>query len=120
MDKFEKADNNVKSIFDRLIKDIDCSIKKMFGYPAAFIKGNMFTGAFANRIFFRVRKEDQDSWKRKYSALRDFEPVKGRTMNEYLEIDGKEENFDIMSEIIVASQKYMESLPEKIGKKRKK
>jgi TfoX/Sxy family transcriptional regulator of competence genes len=122
MEKFEKSNEKVMNLLSSLIQGIDCESRKMFGYPVAFINGNMFTGTFADRLFFRIEKEEQKDWKNKYPGIKDFEPVKGRVMKEYLEISGDEKNMQIMKELVQVSHEYCISLPvkEKKAKPKKK
>jgi len=55
--------------------------RKMFGYPAAFVQGNMAAGVFQDRVFVRLSPADR-------AALPgggvDFEPMAGRPMRGYV------------------------------------
>ena len=56
--------------------------RKVFGYPAAFTNGQMFTGVFQDRMFLRLAPADLE----KFLALdgaAPFEPVRGRAMRGY-------------------------------------
>jgi len=54
--------------------------RKMFGYPAVFVHGNMAAGLFQDRVFARLADEDR-------AALPGggdyFEPMPGRPMRAY-------------------------------------
>jgi TfoX/Sxy family transcriptional regulator of competence genes len=52
--------------------------RKMFGYPAAFVNGNMFAGLHEDRFVLRLGEEHVAAAKR--AGARDFEPMAGRTM----------------------------------------
>ena len=54
----------------------------MFGYPAAFAGGNMFTGLFADQWFVRL----PDAARAELEALggTPFAPMPGRPMREYV------------------------------------
>jgi TfoX/Sxy family transcriptional regulator of competence genes len=56
--------------------------KKMFGYPAAFIGGNMFAGLFKDRMILRLAAEDRAEFTSRFGAT-NFEPMPGRPMKEY-------------------------------------
>jgi TfoX/Sxy family transcriptional regulator of competence genes len=60
-------------------------IKKMFGYPAAFVNGKMFAGLFGERMFLRLGEHDRASFELQEGA-RPFEPVRGRVMHEYVTV----------------------------------
>jgi TfoX/Sxy family transcriptional regulator of competence genes len=53
--------------------------RKMFGYPALFVGGNMATGLFADRWVVRLAKTDTESLLALPGAL-PFSPVPGRSM----------------------------------------
>ena len=110
MKKFEKSSADVIAMFSRITSKIDCERKKMFGYPVLFLNGNMFLGTFANRIFFRLRKERHTYWKERDSAIKDFEPIPGRKMKEYLEIECEERNIGLIEEITIESEEYVRTL----------
>jgi hypothetical protein len=54
--------------------------RKMFGYPPAFVNGNLCAGLFQDRVFARLADEDR-------AALPGggdyFEPMPGRPMKAY-------------------------------------
>jgi TfoX/Sxy family transcriptional regulator of competence genes len=56
--------------------------RKMFGYPSAFVNGNMFTGLFQDQMFVRVSPEDHAALEGRYGPL-PFEPMAGRPMRGY-------------------------------------
>ena len=110
MNRFEKSSTDVITMFSRITSKIDCERKKMFGYPVLFLNGNMFLGTFANRIFFRLRKERHAYWKDRNNGIKDFEPLLGRKMKEYLEIECEERNIDLMEEMKTESEEYVRTL----------
>jgi TfoX/Sxy family transcriptional regulator of competence genes len=55
----------------------------MFGYPCAFVNGNMFTGLHEHRMVVRLPEEQREALLRVPGATR-FEPMKGRVMREYV------------------------------------
>jgi TfoX/Sxy family transcriptional regulator of competence genes len=96
--------------------------RKMFGYPCAFVHGQMFTGLHQENLILRLSEDDR----RALLALpgaKLFEPMPGRQMKEYVQATPE----------VLASPKdlaawmgkafrYASSLPpkEKKAKKRKK
>jgi TfoX/Sxy family transcriptional regulator of competence genes len=53
----------------------------MFGYPALFLKGNMFAGTFQDKIVVRF---GEDRTIAGANAAKTFEPMPGRPMKEYV------------------------------------
>ena len=60
------------------------SVRKMFGYPAGFANGHLFTGIFAANWF--VRLPDDQRAELAAAGGTSFEPMPGRPMREYLVI----------------------------------
>jgi len=119
MEKFEKAGEEAVGILETLADGAVCERRKMFGCPALFINGNMFSGVFASRLFFRIPPSDQAEWINKYPTLKVFEPVRGRAMREYLELAGKPGMVEAMNELFAAAAGYARALPAKPPKPRK-
>jgi TfoX/Sxy family transcriptional regulator of competence genes len=57
-------------------------VRKMFGYPAGFVNGQLFTGIFASSWF--VRLPDDERSQLAAAGGTPFEPMPGRPMREYL------------------------------------
>lgn len=62
----------------------DAERKKMFGYPAAFVGGNMATGLFADR--WVVRLPDAEIEPAKAAGAGAFEPMPGKPMKSFVVI----------------------------------
>ena len=62
----------------------DAVRKKMFGYPAAFVGGNMATGLFADQ--WVVRLPDAEIEPAKAAGAGSFEPVPGKPMKAFVVI----------------------------------
>lgn len=62
----------------------DAVRRKMFGYPAAFVGGNMATGLFADR--WVVRLPDTEIEPAKAAGADAFEPVPGKPMKSFVAI----------------------------------
>ena len=58
--------------------------RKMFGYPAAFVGGNLAAGLFGDRWVVRLPRGDVDDLVRAGARL--FEPTVGRVWKDYIEI----------------------------------
>ena len=57
-------------------------VRKMFGYPAGFVNGQLFTGLFAASWF--VRLPDDERGELAAAGGTPFAPMPGRPMREYL------------------------------------
>ena len=62
----------------------DAVRKKMFGYPAAFVGGNMATGLFADQ--WVVRLPDDQIADAKRAGAGSFEPMPGKPMKAFVVI----------------------------------
>jgi hypothetical protein len=62
--------------------------KKMFGYPAAFVGGNMATGLFADQ--WVVRLPDDEIEEARNAGAGEFEPMPGRPMKAFVVIPKSE------------------------------
>ena len=57
--------------------------KPMFGYPAAFVNGNMVCGLFQDSVIVRLGKEGADA-ATSAGRARQFAPMPGRVMTGYV------------------------------------
>lgn len=55
----------------------------MFGYPAGFVNGNLFMSLFEDQLILRLPKDTRTELLKRNGA-KQFEPVKGRPMKEYV------------------------------------
>jgi hypothetical protein len=83
MPPFEKSPPELVDRFDAIAeRHPEAQRKKMFGYPALFVGGNLVTGLFADRWMIRLAPDDLAE----IVALPGggpFEPMAGRTMKGY-------------------------------------
>ncbi len=83
MPTFEKAPVELVERFGAtLARHPEATVRKMFGYPAAFVNGNMATGLFASSWLVRLPDPAAAELLRLRGA-RPFEPMPGRTMRGY-------------------------------------
>ncbi len=92
----------------------------MFGYPCAFVNGNMFTGLHQEALIVRLGENDRRRLIDEAGA-KQFEPMPGRPMREYVALprallDDREK----LTEVITAAKEFAASLPPKVKKPRKK
>jgi TfoX/Sxy family transcriptional regulator of competence genes len=86
MPAFTKAPPEVIATFQSAVDGLDgVERRTMFGYPAAFAKGNMFACVFQDRIMVRLAPDDRAEAMR-LDGAKMFEPMPGRPMREYVEL----------------------------------
>jgi TfoX/Sxy family transcriptional regulator of competence genes len=86
MPRFSKAPAEVVARFREAVEGLPAlESRTMFGYPCAFVHGQMFAGVFADRMMVRLAERDRAELLALPGA-RPFEPVAGRVMREYVEL----------------------------------
>ena len=83
MPKWTKAPEELAAAFTKAADAVPgAAVRKMFGYPAAFLAGNMFAGVFQSSVILRLPQEARDELIE--SGGERFEPVPGRVVKEYV------------------------------------
>jgi TfoX/Sxy family transcriptional regulator of competence genes len=84
MMKWKKSPESLVAIFDAVLPD-DASVQRrqMFGYPAAFVNGNLATSLFQDDFVVRLSEPRGAALLAKPGA-RPFEPMRGRPMRGYV------------------------------------
>ena len=92
--------------------------RKMFGYPCSFVKGNMFMGLFQESMILRLSEKDREAFL-KLEQARQFEPMPGRTMKEYVVVPPYMlKDTSTLKKWIGKSLDYASGLPPKKKKKK--
>ena len=82
--KWKKPSQQLIEFFNDVVpEDEGVAKKKMFGYPCAFKKGNMFMGLHQEYMFLRLSKNDRET-SLELDQASQFEPMPGRIMREYV------------------------------------
>jgi TfoX/Sxy family transcriptional regulator of competence genes len=68
--------------FDAVLPAAPAERRLMFGFPAAFVNGNMFMGLFEESFILRL--DDKPRAQLLDDGAKLFEPMKGRAMKEYV------------------------------------
>jgi TfoX/Sxy family transcriptional regulator of competence genes len=85
MGVWKKAPSELVKTFEEVIAAVPgAQPRRMFGYPAAFVNGQMFTGVFQDRLFVRLSESDRAELAKR--GGKPFEPMPGRPMREYVEV----------------------------------
>ncbi len=92
----------------------------MFGYPCAFVNGNMFTGLHQEALIVRLDEDGRNRLIDEAGAWQ-FEPMPGRPMREYVALpEPVLKDREKLVEIIRSAKRFAASLPPKVKKPRKK
>ncbi len=81
--KWRKPSEELTQLFAKITPGPPAIPRKMFGFPAAFINGNMFMGLHQEDMILRL-PDDARTALLKTSGARIFEPMPGRPMREYV------------------------------------
>ncbi len=118
MPKFKPAPGWITELFASLIRDFPEAVpRKMFGYPCAFVRGQMFAGVFGDRLMLRLAEEDRARFL-KLPGARPFEPMPGRPMKEYVEAPKALAQSPELKKWLAKSLAYASALPPKEKKKK--
>jgi TfoX/Sxy family transcriptional regulator of competence genes len=116
--KWRKAPEELVNAFlEALPDDRRVERRKMFGYPCAFVNGNMFTGLHQENLIVRLAEEERQKLVDQQGA-QIFEPMPGRPMKEYVSLPD-----DILGDVrelrawMWRSLEYAAALPPKRAKK---
>ena len=81
--KWKGAPPELVERFERALRRFpEAQARKMFGYPAAFVHGNMLAGIFQDSMMLRLSEGDRTRFQKQCGA-KPFEPMPGRVMREY-------------------------------------
>jgi TfoX/Sxy family transcriptional regulator of competence genes len=84
MPKWQAAPPQLVQIFERALQAFPEAVpKKMFGYPAAFVGGQLFAGLHQHSLILRLPADDRATLLER-PGRPVFEPMPGRPMREYV------------------------------------
>jgi len=87
MKKWEKSPPELIALFDDIFPGPPAERRQMFGYPAGFVNGNLFFSLFENDMVLRL-PEDERAKLISSGKAKQFEPMAGRPMREYVAVSG--------------------------------
>ncbi len=88
MPKWKKSPPELQQLFVSLVPAAPgVQHKKMFGYPAFFVNGNMAAGLFGDDVILKLAEKDRAAIQKTGAAP--FEPTPGRVMREYVTVPRK-------------------------------
>ncbi len=81
--RWKKSPPELVALFEAVLaREPQAEQRQMFGYPAAFVNGNMVTGLHQHDWMVRLDEKDRAALSAK--GGRPFEPMPGRPMREYV------------------------------------
>ncbi len=118
MPKWTKAPDALVNLFAHAIEPLPgVEPRKMFGYPAAFVNGNMFSSLFQSSMILRLSEQDRAACASQFGARR-FEPMPGRPMREYVEVPEKIlKSPALLDTWLRKARDYATALPPKTGRR---
>src|SRR5260370_16704853 len=81
--QWRKSPHHLIETFEAVVPSAPTVLRKMFGYPAAFVNGNMFMGLFQEDMFLRLSDADRSELLQVKDASI-FEPLPGLPMPEHV------------------------------------
>ncbi len=117
--KWEKCSSEMSDILAAAISTFPAQKRMMFGCPAYFVNGNMFTGVHQSSIILRLSEADRGLMLKEYDEAAPFEPFPGRSMKEYLSLPSAVfDDPSIFSQWLSKAMTYAAALPPKVPKAR--
>jgi TfoX/Sxy family transcriptional regulator of competence genes len=58
--EWKEAPEELVQFLAQKMKNVNCEYRKMFGYPAYFINGNMFAGVHGEKLFIRLPESEAE------------------------------------------------------------
>jgi len=83
--KMQKSPQELIDLFASVMPGPPATGRKMFGYPAGFVNGNMFMGLFQDEMILRLPEDEREELVQAHGA-KAFEPMPGRPMKEYVSL----------------------------------
>lgn len=114
---WEKSPPELIAVFDAAVPpDPAIERRRMFGFPCAFVNGNMFVGLHEDNLILRLSEEDRAEMIEAHGT-RLFEPFPGRTMREYAVVPPTvRDDAAALGAWIDRSLSYASALPPKVKK----
>ena len=118
--EWKKAPQELVDFIMDKMKGKNCEYKKMFGYPAFFVNGNMFVGVHGDKLFLRLSDADIAKITKDYTDVSAFEPMPGRAMKGYVVLPKTLYSDDTaFAGLLNKSMEYASKLPSKAKKQNK-
>ncbi len=81
--KWRKSPEELVAAFESVMPGAPAVMRKMFGFPAGFLHGNMFIGLHQENMILRLPQASRTELLA-IEGAKSFEPMPGRPMREYV------------------------------------
>jgi len=114
----KSSEKLIEAFYQALPDDERVERRKMFGYPCAFVNGNMFTGLHQKDLIVRLPEATRaELLELPGTSL--FEPMEGRVMREYVAVPrAMHDDIEALAAWVSRSYEFAVALPVKVPKKR--
>lgn len=82
---WRKSPPELIELFESVVPGPPAERRKMFGYPSAFVNGQLFIGLHQENLILRLSESDRGVFLQQEGAAL-FEPMPGRPMREYVAV----------------------------------
>lgn len=115
---WRKAPADLVARFHEAVAGIEgVEVRKMFGYPAAFIGGNLTAGLYQESVM--VRLSDAERAERIADGWSLFEPMPGRPMREYVALPAEAAtDVEAIRHWVDRAAAHVRTLPPKVPKRK--
>lgn len=113
MPKFTKSPPELQKLFVSLVPAAPgVEQRKMFGYPAFFVNGNMAGGLFGDDVILKLSEKDRAAMQKAGATA--FEPMPGRVMREYVTVPrSMQQDSGTLAKWMEKAREYAGALPPK-------
>jgi TfoX/Sxy family transcriptional regulator of competence genes len=83
--QWRKSPQDLIDLFASVVPKSSVVQRKMFGYPAAFVNGNLFMSLFQDDMILRLSENHREEFLN-IDGAKIFSPMPGRPMREYIAV----------------------------------
>ena len=114
---WKKANKELISLLEKLMRNYDCDRRLMFGSPTFFVNGRMFTGVHEDTIILRLSDTDQKEISLQFKEVKQFSPMDTHVMEDYVALpESVAHQETVLRHWMDRSFAYTESIPPKMAK----
>ncbi len=117
---WKKVSQALSDFLANSVAGFTCQKKIMFGCPAYFVNGNMFTGVHQDTLFLRLAEPERRQLLAEFDEAAPFEPMPGMMMKEYIAVpEALYHDSELFQAWLRRSYHFVATLPKKKPKDHK-